>query len=438
MLSTLLALGLLFLGYETYKLYQEKQSLFAKLSRYGSLLSKEEMERKLELAIIRKENQIISLQEKEEGTIRSIEELESRLHRLEEEDHLQELGFYEPVYYFSKSEDYQLRFDQITAERKSLIRSGKAAFCSQNWVVNNDPKKGSRMIRAHLKVILEAFDSVCDSAVNEAKTGNIQRLKNRINKSFERLNKSSQVLQCQISEEYLRLRVRELEVKYEMEFKKEEERERNRYFREKLRREKKEREDIEKAKQDEENALEQQKEYEQEIEKIKLEMQKSIGKNLQDLECKRKEYEALINRAKQDQENAISRYRSIKSGVIYVVSNEGSLGEGVYRVFVTQSGEPDRYIKNMNPYVPFPFIIHLKAYTEDASDSIERIHNLFLRGKVNKVNPRRDFFRVPLQKIKEGIRQVAKETGLIKDIEECEHIPIQDEYVRSLGENNQL
>lgn len=419
-------------------LYQENQALLKKMGRYNTLVSREEKERELDAKIESKKRHIESLQSRERQMALYLADVEEKTKVVEEENHLQQLGFHEPKYSFVRSEDYKLRFDQITNERKTMILSGQAVFCRNPWPLGNDLKKGEKAIRSHLRVIREAFDNICDSAIDNAKMGNVNNLKKRISKSYENLNKLSKNLECEISSEYYELRIKELEVKYEMELKKEEEREQNRFIREQLRKEKKEREAIEKARKEEEEALERQRKYEQEREAIKLEMEKAVGVKLRELESRKRQYDNLISKAQEERENAVSRYRLIKSGNIYVVSNEGSFGEDIYRVFMTQSGEPEKYIKTMNPFVPFPFIIHVKAYSEDAADSLEKIQNKFYEKRINKVNPRRDFFQVPLSSIREAIKQVSEETGFIKNIEFFEHIPIEDEYVRSLGTNKTI
>ncbi|WP_190521320.1 DUF4041 domain-containing protein [Nodosilinea sp. FACHB-13] len=362
------------------------------MGRYNTLVSKEEKERELDAKIESKKRYIESLHSRERQMALYLADVEEKTKVVEEENHLQQLGFHEPKYSFVRSEDYKLRFDQITNERKTMILSDQAVFCRNPWPLGNDLKKGEKAIRSHLRVIREAFDNICDSAIDNAKTGNVNNLKKRILRSYESLNKLSKNLECEISREYYELRIKELEVKYEMELKKEEEREQNRFIREQLKKEKKEREAIEKARKEEEEALERQTKYEQEREAIKVEMEKAVGVKLRELESRKRQYDNLISKAQEERENAVSRYRLIKSGNIYVVSNEGSFGEDIYRVFMTQSGEPEKYIKTMNPFVPFPFIIHIRAYSEDAADSLEKIQNKFYEKRINKVNQRRDFF----------------------------------------------
>ena len=438
MLFTLLALlviGVLIQGVVLVKVYQEEQSLLRKLSRYESITSKESFLLRLDKDIRLKRESIEMLSNEEKVIESRLQAARKTSSVLDEEEYFQSLGFYEPMYDFHMSTDYRMRFDQLTTECKKMVKQGTACLSRKKWTVGDDPRKGKKMIKDHLKVIQNAFDTVCNSAINDAKTKNINSLRRKIKNHFNRLNKHSEVLECQISERYLDLRLKQLDVKYEMELKKLEEREKAKILNEQVRREKKEREKIEKARREEEEAIEKEAEYEEKLEKIKIEMAKAVGAELSGLQQKIRNYEDLIVEAQKNREKASSYYKQIKSGIIYVISNEGSFGQkDVYRIFMTQSNEPDTYVRSMNPAVPFPFIVHIKAYSENVSDTLERLYEKFCDRRINKVNLRREFFQVPLTEIERAIQEISDETGLIKSIEEYEDVPIQNEYVRSLSQ----
>lgn len=434
MLSTLLAvITFVGLGATLLRAEIQKVELRKRLRKYDALTSKEAFTQQLESGIHRKENEIDELAKEEEKLLVRIRSLQAKLSKLEEESYLESLGFYEPKYDFIRSEDYERRFDQIKAERKRMVKNETAAICRKKWLVGEDAKKGEKMIKDYLKVIRGAFDTICDSAVNEAKFSNINKLKKRVADSFEKLNKSSITLECKITEEYLNLRLRELDIKYELELKKQEEKERDRAIRDEMAKEKKEREAIEKARQEEEEAAQRERLYQEELEKIRQEMAQAVGNRLEELEAENKRYEQLVAQAQAEQEEASLRFRRLKAGTIYVISNIGSLGQDIHRIFMTLSNEPDRYVRNMNPFVPFPFSIHIKVSSEDALDTLKRLHERFNNKRVNTANPRRDFFEVSLQEIKQAIQEISSETGLLKNIQEFEDIPLENEYVRTLS-----
>ena len=398
------------------------------LSKYDGLHSQDELKAKLDTAIHSSRITLFQLEQQRNQLETHIYQLRQQVSGLEEESHLQSLGFYEPKYDFISSELYKKQFDAVREQQKKMIKNGSAAICKKTWVVVDDEKKGKKMISDYLKLLRGTFDNTCDAAISNAKSNNIESLEKKIRDIFERLNKWSKTLECEISEDYLKLRLRELDLKYEMEIKKEEERDRDRLIREQMAKEKKEREAIEKARQEEEEAAQREISYQQEIEKIRREIEESVGQERKVLERKSQELEQLLDKAHSDREDAISRGRKIKSGHIYVISSMGSFEQGIYRIFMTQSDDPDKYIKGMNPVVPFPFDIYFKVYSEDVSTTINSLHQRFVDKRVNKINLRREFFRVSLDEIDQAINEISHKTSNLKSIQRFDAIPLADEY----------
>ena len=97
---------------------------------------------------------------------------------------------------------------------------------------------------------------------------------------------------------------------------------------------------------------------------------------------------------------------------------------------MTKSGEPDAYIRTMNPYVPFPFDIHYKIRSEDASATIQCLHEQFNDKRVNIINERREFFKVSFNEIEQVIQKLDRETGTLR-IEKDEKTPQAYEYRRT-------
>ena len=426
MLSTLLLLALLVLGSLLIKMQREQERLQKKLRRYESLSSKEERERQLASNI----DELLSEQERLNIQVRS---LQGKLSGLTEEDYLLSLGFYEPKYDFISSDYYQQRFEQVTLERKKMVKDKMAAVCysHRGWTVAGDEKKGKQFIVNYLNLLRGTFDTICESAISEAKTSNINKLEKRIKSNFEKLNKLSDIIQCKITEQYLKIRLIELDIKYEMEAKKQEEREIDKLIREQLAQEKKQREAIEKARQEAEEAEQREKQYQEEREKIRQEMTQAVGQQLEELERKNGQLDRLIAKAQADKKDANLRTINLKSGCIYVISSMGLLEEDIYRICMTQRDDPDRYIREMNPVVPFPFEIHFKVYSEDVSDTLKRLHQRFHNRRVNKVNERREFFRVSKDEIDRAISEIANETGVLKNIQRFDVIPLENEYLRT-------
>ncbi len=104
-------------------------------------------------------------------------------------------------------------------------------------------------------------------------------------------------------------------------------------------------------------------------------------------------------------ERAISMAQQTKRGHVYVISNIGLFGENVYKIGMTRRLEPEDRVKELgDASVPFSFDIHAMIFSEDAPKLEAALHNQFESHKVNMVNPRKEFFNVTLDEIKDVVK----------------------------------
>lgn len=116
------------------------------------------------------------------------------------------------------------------------------------------------------------------------------------------------------------------------------------------------------------------------------------------------ELETKLAEAEAKGQRAISLAQQTKSGHVYIISNVGSFGENVYKIGMTRRLEPlDRVRELGDASVPFPFDVHAMIYSEDAPTLETELHKIFANNQVNKVNPRKEFFRLPIEKVKSYI-----------------------------------
>ena len=100
------------------------------------------------------------------------------------------------------------------------------------------------------------------------------------------------------------------------------------------------------------------------------------------------------------------RQANIKAGYVYIISNIGAFGRDIYKIGMTRRLEPlDRVEELGGASVPFQFDVHALIFTEDAPSLEAALHRAFEKQKVNKVNPRREFFHVSLEQIKRVVRE---------------------------------
>ncbi len=96
-----------------------------------------------------------------------------------------------------------------------------------------------------------------------------------------------------------------------------------------------------------------------------------------------------------------------KRGHVYVISNIGSFGDDIYKIGLTRRLEPLERIRELgDSSVPFEFDVHAMIFSEDAPALETQLHQHFLMMQMNKVNHRKEFFRVGLKQIREEVEKL--------------------------------
>ena len=439
-IAALVGILLIYLGRTLIQMRHERNSLRQALSKYQSLTSREETEKQLDSNIQLKRNELQELDVQKEAIITSIKNLQTQLREVEAKEYLISIDSYEPKYDFIKSGDYLKRLQELELEQQRMRDNNQAFICDTQWSIGEGKKgenKGKKMTKNILEMIEFAFEKQSKYARKEVSYNNVDDLKKQINLTFNKINRYLQQIECRISEEYLNLKLIELDVTHELEDKKQEEKERERAIQEQMKQEKRERIKIEKAQQEAEEAEQRERQYQEKIEIIRrLEEKKNSGLQKEEYERQIKDLEEQLSQAKTDKEKAqekvISYSKMLKSGCIYVISNIGSLGRDVYRIFMTKNNNPDAYLRTMNPYLPFPFDVHYKIFADDASKSLNHLHQQFNDRRVNVENERREFFKVSFNEIEKVVQEIDiyLETVTLT-IEKFERVPQAYEYRRT-------
>jgi len=121
-------------------------------------------------------------------------------------------------------------------------------------------------------------------------------------------------------------------------------------------------------------------------------------------------------------QRAISQAQLTKAGFVYVISNIGSFGEGVYKIGMTRRLEPLDRVKELgDASVPFPFDVHMMISCEDAPSLENALHRKLLKQQVNKTNPRKEFFKADIYSIVETVRAHHGEVEYVADAEALQY-----------------
>jgi hypothetical protein len=120
-----------------------------------------------------------------------------------------------------------------------------------------------------------------------------------------------------------------------------------------------------------------------------------------------------------------------KAGHVYVISNLGAFGEHVYKVGMTRRLIPTDRVRELgDASVPFPFDVHMMIASDNAPTLENNLHRALHQYRVNRVNFRKEFFRVDLDSIR---RIVEANHGVV----EFQVEPEASEYRQTLGISDQ-
>lgn len=344
---------------------------------------------------------------------------------------LQSFGLYKPRYSFSNATGYKEALDKIRAKQKDSVKNGSAATGNKDWTVNGDKRKGAKMISDMQKLLIRAFNTECDDVIDHVKFNNVEAAEKRIQTSFSTISKLGSVCGVAITGFYRNLKLDELHLAYEYQIEKQKEKERLK----ELRAEERERAKLEKEIEAERKKLEkEQKHYANALQQIIQQIASADPADLPALEEKKAELEAKSS----DVIHAIAQvdYRAAnqKAGYVYIISNIGAFGDGIYKIGMTRRLEPmDRIDELGDASVPFDFDVHALIFSEDAPALEAALHRAFEDRKLNMVNTRREFFRVSLDEIKDVVKKNFDKTVEFIDIPPAEQFR-ESELMRRKGE----
>ncbi len=308
-----------------------------------------------------------------------------------------------------KSDEVKNKLALLRGKQDELVKSGSALKITSNI------SSQKRVADSQKKQILRSFNAECSNIINGVTAKNVDASRAKIQRAFDALNKLFAIDGVQISSDYLAVKFEELSLVYAYMVKADEEREQRRAIREQMVEEEKVRREIERAKQkiDKEesqftNAVNKLMGY---LQKSKDDVERQLYMDkINDLQEKIKALEA-------DKANVLQREQNTRAGFVYIISNIGAFGEQVFKIGMTRRLEPmDRIAELSSASVPFPFDVHALIFSDDAPRLETILHQHFNEQRVNKVNPRKEFFRVDLDKIKKVVLENHNATVKFVDI----------------------
>jgi multidrug efflux pump subunit AcrA (membrane-fusion protein) len=377
------------------------EKLTINLERFSGIISIESEIEKNDATLSVLKIQTQQLNEKFVNARLIFKELQKDIRLYENDLEFVELGIYEPIFDLATSEKYKEKITELVNQQKALIKSKKACICQTDWVVGNSRKQGEIMTRRYINLTLRAFNGECDSLISKVRWNNVNRFEQRITKAFAAINKLGQSNNTFITDGFLKLKLEELQLTYEYAYKKQQEKEERRAIREDQREEERAQREFEKAVKEAE--LEE-KRFQRALERAQNELGLVTGEDLEKLNAQIENLKQSLKEAQEAKIRAISRAQETKSGHVYIISNLGSFGEDIYKIGMTRRLEPMDRVKELgDASVPFTFDLHAMIFSENAPELENLIQKEFHDRRVNKVNNRKEYFRVTLDEIEQVV-----------------------------------
>lgn len=389
-----------------------------------------------ELLEMRKETKTLTeecmrLRAERETLKQDIAQRKKQIIELDEEALLQDFGLYKPKYNFLSLDSYKVRLKNIRREEQYILKKREGIEGATNWTVNGNKRKGQKMISDVSKLLIRSFNLECDSLIDKVRFNNLDAYELRLRKTFDIINRCGNVLGISITNEYLDLKLEELLLSYEYALRKQEAKEELAEQRERAREEREALRELEAAK--------------KKIEKEETHFQQAIADKKKQLDAttdqaiqmalinKIKELEEKLQGLSKDKEDIENRTANTRAGYVYIISNIGSFGENVYKIGVTRRLDPNERVYELgDASVPFRFDVHAFIFSEDAPALENALHKEFDEFRLNKINRRREFFRVPLRRIEEVIKKYHN-----REVE-FQELAYADEYRQSLKMNRSV
>lgn len=354
----------------------------------------------------------------------NIKDLKKDIITFSDEILVQDFGLYEPRYSFINADAYKAELTNIRNKQKAMIKDGSAVSGSIDWQVNGSAAQGRKMIKDMQKLLLRAFNSECDEIINKVKYNNYDTSVKKMERSFNAIAKLGITMSISITSNYYDLKIQELQLALEYQIQKQREKEEKAELRAQQREEARLQKEL---KEQRKNIDKKRKHYEQALSNINKQISSSSDENIEELNKKKEEIIQSLSDIDTKIKDIDYREANQKAGYVYIISNIGSFGEGIYKIGMTRRLNPQERVDELgDASVPFKFDVHAMIFSEDAPALEAKLHRAFEDRKLNLVNQRREFFKVSLDEIKEVVKN-----NFDKTVEFVE-VPDADQYRISL------
>jgi hypothetical protein len=298
--------------------------------------------------------------------------------------------------------DPAAKYRKARERTRELAEAGEAATCALE-----DPARRE----AACRFVLDAFNGKADAILSRARKNDVGTLRQQLSDAFGLVNLHGAAFgDARITRPYLNARVEEVKWACVLEELRVQAKEEQRRIREQMREDAARQREQARQQREAEEADARGREIERELARQReaFEAEKAIlSQEAQERFLgKVAEMQAELEAVRQSAERKRSLAQQTRSGHVYVIANVGAFGDGVFKIGMTRRGDDhwrDRVDELSDASVPFDFNVHAVIKSDDAPALERRLHWHFALYQVNKKNHRKEFFRVPLDRLKQEI-----------------------------------
>lgn len=338
-----------------------------------------------------------------DGRAKELEDWEKQIEIREIEVFTSDSGVFEDIQKvalrFSDSEAYKEQIRLNIEKQTEMTKNEMAYECLSKHLFFDD--SNSRMMKTSLRawgsMAIRCFNSetgvIIDGITARSTKQSIQQ---KIEKSYRAINRLNKINNISISKDYLSLKLEQAFLVYEQVLKIKDEKEERRRERELLKEEEKLAQEIELEKMKIEN---ERVKYQQELERLLN--QQIENERVEELQTKMKELE--------EKEINLEERLKNRAGYVYIVSNP--LMPSHLKIGVTRRIDPMERIRELSSAsLAFKLDVHAIIFSEDAFALESKLHKHFNNQRINKLNPHKEWFDLPLDEVKNYVHSEIDET----------------------------
>lgn len=269
------------------------------------------------------------------------------------------------------------------------------------FMINGSFTDGNKMFESVAQLALGSYDDGCNAIISKLTIGNADKIKDQIEKLFDKINKITEPFDVSIDYEYYGLKLIQAEYQFELVLNQ------KRY------------KEIEQAEKEIiKEQLKEERRLEKEMEKLereRVQLQYQFNKKVELDNEYDKELKAKIDGLTEAINHDDFMLRNKRCGYVYVVSND-DMKEGQYKIGITRRNVEER-MKELGSGAShsFPMNVHGYVYCDDCFEVERKMHEHFSDQRVNQVNNKKEWFKTTLTEIRQAFKDVCDIDIELKD-----------------------